>query len=327
MGRRDPSSRPKRLAGGAGERWRAAVRRSAQGDPQVVGASQAFRVSDAPLRFVRPRGRILRPERAISDEAMERTLDLMQANSRVAGRVLEIGVGTGLLAAPAGRDAGPLVGLDLSAADARQARRKGGGEPAVPVVLARRDPAAVADEAFGPRTCRWVLHLSRTGGPWSPRSSGSCARRRLIVEPRRRRPAPGARCGCTSSSCRAHKARPAGLAGHAIDELDAAMVDLGAAPRPLEAISVRSATRSAGSWRHRRKNRCSWTWKVPDEERSPRWTKSGLGRGALRRSGSAAEPSPNCVACLRPSLSASAGPRGRADRRLGWSWRRSDAIL
>ena len=75
-----------------------------------------------------------------------------------AGRVLEIGVGTGAIAVPLAERGRRVVGLDVSTAMLERLRAKdGSGRVAAAVADATRLP--VADGAFVGAYCRWVLHL------------------------------------------------------------------------------------------------------------------------------------------------------------------------
>ena len=97
--------------------------------------------------------------RSISDEAMARHRRGGGRELRGRGRVLEVGVGTGLLALPLHEAGIEVVGLDLSAPMLGQARREGGRSAAVPAGPRRRHADAVRRGAFGAAYLRWVLHL------------------------------------------------------------------------------------------------------------------------------------------------------------------------
>ncbi len=96
--------------------------------------------------------------RAISREAMDRTTELLASELGGRGRVLEIGVGTGLLALPLHRAGVPLVGLDLTEAMVAKLVEKAGGR-AFPLVLGDATSMPFADDVFGGAYLRWVLHL------------------------------------------------------------------------------------------------------------------------------------------------------------------------
>jgi SAM-dependent methyltransferase len=97
--------------------------------------------------------------RAISAEAMARTTDLLTSEFAGRGRVLEVGVGTGLLALPLHGAGVPLAGLDLTEAMVAKLVEKAGGAPPFPLVLGDATRMPFADDAFGGAYLRWVLHL------------------------------------------------------------------------------------------------------------------------------------------------------------------------
>jgi SAM-dependent methyltransferase len=97
--------------------------------------------------------------RGLSDEASRATTALLAEEIRGLGRVLEIGVGTGLVALPLA-DAGiTLVGLDLSPAMLAKLIEKAGGRPPFPLVVADATTLPFVDRAFGAALLRHVLHL------------------------------------------------------------------------------------------------------------------------------------------------------------------------
>jgi ubiquinone/menaquinone biosynthesis C-methylase UbiE len=75
------------------------------------------------------------------------------------GRVLEIGVGTGLVSLPLQGLGLRMVGVDLSAPMLAKLVEKGGGAPPFPLVRADGTRLPFADDAFGGVVMRWVLHL------------------------------------------------------------------------------------------------------------------------------------------------------------------------
>src|SRR3712207_2146053 len=97
--------------------------------------------------------------RFVDDAAMSRNVQILRAELRDRGRVLEVGVGTGLLALPLHSAGVDVHGLDLSAPMVAKIREKGGGTIGFPVVLGDATRQPFADDAFGGAYLRWVLHL------------------------------------------------------------------------------------------------------------------------------------------------------------------------
>jgi SAM-dependent methyltransferase len=97
--------------------------------------------------------------RAISDESMERTISLLASELRDRGRVLEVGVGTGLLALRLHEREIPVSGLDLSAPMLAKLVEKAGGHAPFPLVLGDVRRIPFGDDAFGAAVARWVFHL------------------------------------------------------------------------------------------------------------------------------------------------------------------------
>lgn len=97
--------------------------------------------------------------RAISDEAMAQTIELLSSELGERGRVLEVGVGTGLLALPLHEAGIAVAGIDLTPAMLGKLVEKAGGRPPFPLVLADATRMPFADGVFGGAYLRWVLHL------------------------------------------------------------------------------------------------------------------------------------------------------------------------
>jgi SAM-dependent methyltransferase len=94
------------------------------------------------------------PERHLLD-----TVEMIADEVGERGRVLEVGVGTGLLALPLHERGAPVVGLDLSEPMLRQLVKKAGRRAPFPIVRGDATRMPFADGAFGAAYLRWVLHL------------------------------------------------------------------------------------------------------------------------------------------------------------------------
>jgi SAM-dependent methyltransferase len=204
--------------------------------------------------------------RAISDETMGRTISLLTSELRDRGRVLEVGVGTGLLALRLHQAGIVVSGLDLSAPMLAKLVEKAGGAPPFPLVLADATTMPFADGAFGGAYLRWVLHLI-------PDWRAALAEMARVVRP-------GGvlvvSLGAFDQVGRAVRARfseitglstdPVGLMWGNHDALDAELEALGLRLRVLPAIP--DEEEPLGSYLDAiEEGRWSWTWHVPEDAR------------------------------------------------------------
>ncbi|HYF11002.1 MAG TPA: class I SAM-dependent methyltransferase, partial [Actinomycetota bacterium] len=97
--------------------------------------------------------------RAVDDAAMARTIELLANEVRGRGRVLEVGVGTGLLALPLHTTGVDVHGLDISAPMVAKLVEKAGARVPFPIALGDATAMPFADGRLGAAYLRWVLHL------------------------------------------------------------------------------------------------------------------------------------------------------------------------
>ncbi|HEY2965058.1 MAG TPA: class I SAM-dependent methyltransferase [Actinomycetota bacterium] len=205
--------------------------------------------------------------RAVSDETMDRTISLLSSELRDRGRVLEVGVGTGLLALRLHESGIPVSGLDLSAPMLAKLVEKAGGAPPFPLVLGDATTMPFADGVFGAAYLRWVLHLI-------PDWRAGLAEMARVVRP-------GGvllvSLGAFDEVGTAIRARfseitglstdPVGLMWGEHDALDAELEGLGARLRLLPAIRDEGEEPLGTFLDALEEGRWSWTWHVPEDAR------------------------------------------------------------
>lgn len=205
--------------------------------------------------------------RVTSQDVMTRTVELLSTELATRGRVLEVGVGTGLLAAPLKTSGVDVVGIDLSAPMLAKAAEKAGGRAPFPVARADATRVPFRDGAFGGAYLRWVLHLIpgwrsvaselvrvvRPSGVVIVNHGGFSGLFRVVLE--------------RTEEIVGRPLRPVGLAWDRWQELAEEMERRGARHRELERIVERSQERIADAVQGVRAGRYSWTWGLDDAER------------------------------------------------------------
>ena len=205
--------------------------------------------------------------RATSNESMERTISLLASEVRDRGQVLEVGVGTGLLALRLHEVGIPLAGLDLSAPMLRKLTENAGGSPPFPLTLGDATNMPFVDRAFGAAYLRWVLHLI-------PDWRTALAEMVRVVRPR------GVLVlspGAVDEVSRAIRARFSEITGLSTDPvglmwgnhgaLDAELERLGARPRALPPIPEQEERPLGWFLASIEEGRWSWTWHVAEDVR------------------------------------------------------------
>ena len=203
--------------------------------------------------------------RGNSPEGLRKTIELLAGELRDRGPVLEVGVGTGQLGLPL-HDAGiPVVGLDLARPMMDRLVEKAGGRSPFPLVQGDATRMPFGDRAIGAAYLRWVLQLI-------PAWRDALAEIVRVVRPGGVFLVSLASFGGPRSEIRRRFAElvdvsiePAGLAYDGYDELDAAAIAIGLAPRalpPIPEIGHEGLDTFIDSIAN---NVYSWTWTIdPD---------------------------------------------------------------
>jgi ubiquinone/menaquinone biosynthesis C-methylase UbiE len=203
--------------------------------------------------------------RAISEESMARTIDLLGSELRERGRVLEVGCGTGLLALPLHEAGIDVAGADLSGAMLGKLVGKAGGTSPFPLVLADATRLPFADHAFGAAYLRWVLHLIpdwrsvlaevvravRPGGVFLVNLGAYGGPRKEIQE--------------RFAEITGVPIEPVGLHWGDYDQLESAMTALGGRVRELPTVHEGGNETLGEFVKGIEENRYSWTWPLGDD--------------------------------------------------------------
>jgi SAM-dependent methyltransferase len=205
--------------------------------------------------------------RAISDESMERTIELLASELRGSDRVLEVGVGTGLLALPL-REAGvEVAGMDLSPAMLHKLVEKAAGTVPFPLAVGDATRLPFADGVFGAAYLRWVLHLVpdwrsvlveavrvvRPGGVFLVNLGAYGGPRKEIQE--------------RFAEITGVPVKPVGLHWGDYDQLESQMTELGARARELPSVHEGGTDTLDEFIEGIEENRYSWTWPLSDDQR------------------------------------------------------------
>lgn len=205
--------------------------------------------------------------RGISQEAMGRNVRLLVHELAGRGRVLEVGIGTGLLALPLHEAGLELAGLDLSGPMVSKLLEKAGGRAPFPVLLADATAMPFPDDAFSGAYLRWVLHLVpdwrgvvaevarvvRPGGVFLVNLGAYGGPREEVQE--------------RFAELAGVSIEPVGLGWGDFDALDEAMEGLGTSPRELPPVHEGSDEPLGEFLRGIETGLYSWTWDVPEDLR------------------------------------------------------------
>jgi ubiquinone/menaquinone biosynthesis C-methylase UbiE len=204
--------------------------------------------------------------RGLSEQASGEMTTVLVRELAGRGRVLEVGVGTGLVALPLAEGGVPMVGLDLSAPMLAKLAEKAGGAP-FPLVRGDATMLPFADDAFGSALVRHVLHLI----PAWERAIAELARvvRRGGTVLVATGDIPGAWREVTERFV-ARVGRPhfaTGLDVRELNRLDGAFASHGGDPRDLQAIRDRVEQSLDTFLDQMADGLHSWTWEVEEAER------------------------------------------------------------
>jgi SAM-dependent methyltransferase len=205
--------------------------------------------------------------RDVGDVALEESLRILQEELQGRGRLLEIGVGTGILALPLVERGLDVVGLDLSVAMMAKLVEKGGGRSPVPLVRGDATRLPFRDGAFGGAYARHVLHLIPDWGGAVAELCRVVGRGVVLVEAGGHGIGPWHELWLEMRDVLGPEADHVGLdmARDSDDDLDRAFVEAGAIPRPLPVIEYPSTDTVADLLEEVERRSPSWTWRVADD--------------------------------------------------------------
>ena len=207
--------------------------------------------------------------RGYTDAGSAHMVEMLSAELRERGSVIEIGVGTGQVALRLNEAGVPVAGVDLSARMLSKLLEKAGGSAPFPLVLADAGRLPFATAAFGGAYFRWILHLI---ADWR----GVMAEALRVVQPGGVIAGEiGGYLGPKAEVQRRYEelagivSVPIGLPWSAWGELDAHMEALGCgAARALAVFEDRDPSSLADFIREIEANTYSWTWKLDEQTRT-----------------------------------------------------------
>jgi SAM-dependent methyltransferase len=205
--------------------------------------------------------------RAISNEAMAATIELLAGELGGRGRALEVGVGTGLLALPLHEAGVPLAGLDLTPAMMAKLVEKAGGASPFPLVQGDATQMPFADDAFEGAYLRWVLHLIPNWGDALAEMARVVRPGGVVLVNLGAYDEPTTEIRRRFSEITGVQTDPVGLMWGELDELDAKMDTLGATLRLLPSIPEEGEETLGEFLEAIEEGRWSWTWKASEDAR------------------------------------------------------------
>jgi SAM-dependent methyltransferase len=205
--------------------------------------------------------------RGLTPEGNRRQTELLVAELRDRGRVLEVGVGTGQVALSVAAAGIPMAGLDLAEPMLRVLVEKAGGLSPFPLVRGDATRAPFRDGAFGAGLVRWVLHLIpdwRTALAELVRvvTPGGVA----LVQLGTYGHGPRAEIQDRFNELLGIVNEPVGVMWGDVQTLDGALTARGAATRSLPVLTDHDTQTLATFIDGIERNRYSWTWRVPERD-------------------------------------------------------------
>lgn len=205
--------------------------------------------------------------RSYAEPTTRATIDLLEGELRGRGRVLEVGVGTGLIALPLHERGIGMLGLDISEPMMAKLVEKAGGIQRFPLVRGDATTLPFADGAVDAALLRWVLHLI---ADWR----GVVAELARVVRPGGVMVIHLGAYGGPWDEIHARFAEivdapvdPVGIGWHREHELDAEVERLGGRLRLLPTLRDPNAEPLQRFLDGIEQDRYSWTWPVPEDVR------------------------------------------------------------
>ncbi len=203
--------------------------------------------------------------RGLSEEGVRKTTVLLAGLFSKAGRVIEVGVGTGQVSLPLHEAGVDLVGLDLAQPMLLALLEKAGGSSPFPLVQGDTSRMPFLDDAFGGAFLRWVL-------PLIPDWQGAVREIARVLAPGAVFAAALGSSGGRRSEIQARFAEvtgvvidPSGLGWDGWKALDEAIAGLGGQKQTDRSFLDRDRDDLETFVRGIELNRYSWTWAVSEE--------------------------------------------------------------